>query len=85
MFKESCVNNDNDCSVIKYNIFVDPKYAMTEFHLIFEHYTSVYVMIFIQFLFRKTVGKMIFRIIVAFKTVFLLFRISKTHKKAVNG
>ena len=38
MFKESCVNNDNDCSVIKYNIFVDPKYAMTEFHLIFEHY-----------------------------------------------
>ena len=74
MFKESCVNNDNDCSVIKYNIFVDPKYAMTEFHLIFKYYFP-----------ETDLDVEELRIIIAFKTVFLLSRISKTHKKAVNG
>ena len=38
MFKKSCVNNDNDCSMMRYNVFVDSKHIMTIFHYILEHY-----------------------------------------------
>ena len=40
ILKKSCVNNDNDYSMLKCNIFLDPKYTITEFHFTFEHYIS---------------------------------------------